>query len=56
MSLPIKIPTKKLASGFEMPVYGLGTWKMGGVKQASNDTDKQDTAGIKSAATATPKN
>ena len=49
MSLPIKIPTKKLASGFEMPVYGLGTWKMGGVKQASNDTDKQDTAGIKSA-------
>ena len=49
MSLPIKIPTKKLASGFEMPVYGLGTWKMGGVKQASNDTDNQDTTGIRSA-------
>jgi diketogulonate reductase-like aldo/keto reductase len=23
------IPTKKLKSGFEMPVYGLGTWHMG---------------------------
>lgn len=25
----MKIPTKKLKNGFEMPVYGLGTWKMG---------------------------
>jgi hypothetical protein len=24
------IPTKKLKSGFELPVYGLGTWQMGG--------------------------
>ncbi len=25
----MNIPTKKLLSGFEMPVYGLGTWQMG---------------------------
>jgi|GEM_PF-6718991 len=22
------IPTKKLTNGFEMPVYGFGTWQM----------------------------
>jgi diketogulonate reductase-like aldo/keto reductase len=26
----VKIPIKKLNSGFEMPVFGLGTWGMGG--------------------------
>ncbi|OGH08090.1 MAG: hypothetical protein A2171_01305 [Candidatus Levybacteria bacterium RBG_13_35_9] len=25
----MKIPTKKLKNGFEMPIYGIGTWKMG---------------------------
>lgn len=24
------IPTKKLKSGFEIPVFGIGTWEMGG--------------------------
>ncbi len=26
----LKIPTKKLKSGFEIPVFGIGTWSMGG--------------------------
>jgi diketogulonate reductase-like aldo/keto reductase len=35
------IPTKKLKSGFEMPVYGLGTWQMGGreTRDPNNDDD-----------------
>ena len=43
-----KIPTKKLICGFEMPVYGLGTWQMGGRKEADplND-DKADVEAIK---------
>ena len=44
------IPTKKLKSGFEMPVYGLGTWQMGGreVRNPEND-DEADIQAIKSA-------
>lgn len=44
------IPTKKLKSGFEMPVFGLGTWMMGGDKvyNPKND-DKADIKAIKSA-------
>ena len=44
------IPTKKLANGFEMPVYGLGTWQMGGrnERDTSND-DAADIAAIKNA-------
>lgn len=34
------IPTKKLKSGFELPVYGLGLWQMGG--RAEPDTSKDD--------------
>lgn len=45
----MKIPTKKLDSGFEMPVYGLGTWKMGGVTERNDDSDQQDISGIKAA-------
>lgn len=43
-----KIPTKKLVCGFEMPVYGLGTWQMGGRKEADplND-DRADIEAIK---------
>lgn len=46
----MKIPVKKLQSGFEMPVYGLGTWQMGGreVRDPDND-DEADIRGIKSA-------
>lgn len=40
----MNIPTKKLKSGFEMPVYGLGTWQMGGRKE--HDTSNDDEADI----------
>ena len=44
------IPTKKLKSGFEMPVFGLGTWRMGGdmVYNPQND-DEADIQAIKNA-------
>jgi diketogulonate reductase-like aldo/keto reductase len=35
------IPTKKLKSGFEIPVYGLGTWQMGGRKEIDPENDDQ---------------
>lgn len=42
------IPTKKLKNGFEMPVLGIGTWKMWGTttRDPSND-DARDIAAIK---------
>ncbi|MEN9582084.1 MAG: hypothetical protein RL641_38 [Candidatus Parcubacteria bacterium] len=40
----MKIPTKKLKNGFEMPVYGLGTWQMGGRKD--HDPANDDMADI----------
>ena len=38
----MEIPTKKLKDGFEMPVFGLGTWQMGGREDhdLSNDDDR----------------
>lgn len=44
----MNIPTKKLKSGFEMPVFGLGTWIMGGdmVYNPQND-DEADIKAIK---------
>src|SRR5579872_5560194 len=45
----MKIPTKKLKSGFEMPVYGFGTWEMGGRdNRDSNNDDEADIQAIKS--------
>lgn len=46
----MKIPTKKLKSGFEMPVFGLGTWQMGGreIRNPQND-DKKDITAIQEA-------
>jgi len=44
------IPTKKLKSGFEMPVYGLGTWQMGGrFRRDLNNNDEADIKAIKTA-------
>src|SRR3989344_6753693 len=44
------IPTKKLKSGFEMPVFGLGTWLMGG--DLNFDPKNDDQADIKAIKTA----
>lgn len=35
------IPTKKLNAGFEIPVFGLGTWQMGGREERNPDNDDE---------------
>jgi len=46
----MKIPTKKLKNGFEMPVYGFGTWRMGGnIKYDPNNDDEGDITAIRNA-------
>lgn len=46
----MKIPTKKLKSGFEMPVFGLGTWMMGGgFEHDPQNDDNADIQAIKNA-------
>lgn len=46
----MKIFTKKLKNGFEIPVYGLGTWMMGGgMTKDSNNDDQADIRAIKNA-------
>lgn len=44
------IPTKTLLGGFSLPVYGLGTWEMGGGRdEADNSEDERFIAAIRSA-------
>ncbi len=43
------IPTKKLKSGFELPVYGLGLWEMGGRWEADETKDSTEIAAIQAA-------
>lgn len=44
------IPTKKLKSGFSMPVFGIGTWQMGGrFRHNLKNNDQRDINAIKSA-------
>ena len=45
------IPTKKLKNGFEMPVFGFGTWMIGGdfYKDLVNNDDKADINAIQTA-------
>ena len=45
----ITIPTKKLASGFELPVYGLGLWGMGGRREVDASNDDAEVAAIRAA-------
>lgn len=46
----MQIPTKKLKSGFSMPVFGLGTWNMGGkAKRGIPRDDEADIKAIKAA-------
>ncbi|OQA20848.1 MAG: General stress protein 69 [Actinobacteria bacterium ADurb.Bin346] len=46
----MQIPLKKLKCGFELPVFGFGTWQMGGreTRDPAND-DRADVFAIKSA-------
>ncbi len=43
----MNIPAKHLISGFSLPVYGLGTWGMGGRTEVDRSNDEADIAGIK---------
>lgn len=43
------IPTKKLSGGFELPVYGLGLWGIGGRWEADLSRDKQEVRAIQTA-------
>lgn len=46
----MNIPTKKLKNGFEMPVFGLGTWMMGGAMEKDpNNDDKADIKAVQNA-------
>jgi len=46
----MQLPTKKLKSGFELPVYGLGTWQMGGrAERNPENNDEADIQAIKAA-------
>jgi aryl-alcohol dehydrogenase-like predicted oxidoreductase len=45
----MNIPTKKLQSGFELPVYGLGLWQMGGRLEADASKDDEEIKAIRAA-------
>jgi len=45
----VKIPSKKFTDSFSLPVYGLGTWQMGGRGEADTSRDSQEIAAIREA-------
>jgi diketogulonate reductase-like aldo/keto reductase len=45
----MNIPTKKLKNGFELPVYGLGLWQMGGRWEADYSKDRAEVDAIRAA-------
>ena len=47
--MKVNIPTKKLKSGLELPVYGLGLWQMGGRQEADASNDEAEIQAIRTA-------
>lgn len=47
--IKMNIPTKKLENGFELPVYGLGLWQMGGRFETDTRNDVDDIRAIQQA-------
>jgi diketogulonate reductase-like aldo/keto reductase len=45
----MNIPTKRLHGGFELPVYGLGLWQMGGRWEADSAHDDKEITAIRAA-------
>jgi diketogulonate reductase-like aldo/keto reductase len=45
----MNVPVKTLKSGFALPVYGLGTWQMGGRLEPDYSNDAAEIAAIKAA-------
>ena len=45
----LKIPVKTLKNGFSMPVFGVGTWGMGGELLKSNANDAVEIKSIETA-------
>lgn len=45
----MNIPVKKLKSGFSLPVYGLGTWQMGGRWETDTSNDAEEIKAIQTA-------
>lgn len=45
----MNIPTKKLLNGFELPVYGLGLWQMGGRLGSDTSNDERELAAMHAA-------
>jgi diketogulonate reductase-like aldo/keto reductase len=45
----VTIPSKKLQSGFELPIYGLGLWQMGGRFEADTSRDRAEINAIRAA-------
>lgn len=45
----MKIPTKRLNNGFEMPVFGIGTWGMGGDMEVDMSRDKENIEALRKA-------
>ncbi len=45
----MKIPTKKIHNGFEIPVYGFGLWLVGGKRSAEYENDEREITALKNA-------
>jgi|SRR3989344_7816903 len=45
----MKVPVKTLKSGFSLPVYGLGTWQVGGRFEEDRSNDEVEVKAIKAA-------